>query len=106
MGKNLNKEHGTLSNFPQVSQKDFFISYNKTDRQRAEWIAWQLEDANYTTVLQAWDFGPASNFVLRMDEASKEAARTIALLSPTYLRSGFTQAEWAAAFKQDPTGEK
>ena len=41
-----------------------------------------------------------------MDEASKQAERTIALLSPTYLRSGFTQAEWAAAFKQDPTGAK
>jgi hypothetical protein len=29
--------------------KDFFISYNKTDRQWAEWIAWQLEGAGYTT---------------------------------------------------------
>jgi hypothetical protein len=95
-----------MSIVPQVSQNDFFISYNKTDRQRAEWIAWQLEDANFTTVLQAWDFGPANNFVLRMDEASKESARTIALLSPSYLRSGFTQAEWTATFKQDPTGSK
>jgi hypothetical protein len=25
--------------------KDFFISYNKADRQWAEWIAWQLQEA-------------------------------------------------------------
>ena len=44
------------------SVKDFFISYNSADRGWAEWIAWQLEEAAYTTVLQAWDFrlGPKS----------------------------------------------
>jgi hypothetical protein len=31
--------------------KDFFISYNKADKTWAEWIAWQLEEAEYTTVL-------------------------------------------------------
>ena len=41
--------------------KDFFISYNSADRQWAEWIAWQLEEAGYTTVLQAWDFRPGPN---------------------------------------------
>lgn len=41
--------------------KDFFISYNSADRTWAEWIAWQLEEAGYTTVLQAWDFRPGSN---------------------------------------------
>jgi len=33
---------------------NFFISYNSADRQWAEWIAWQLEEAGYTTVLQAF----------------------------------------------------
>ena len=46
-------------------EKDFFISYNRADRTWAEWIAWQLEEAGYTTVLQAWDFGPGSNFALK-----------------------------------------
>jgi hypothetical protein len=46
-----------------VLMKDFFISYNSTDRTWAEWIAWQLEEAEYTTVLQAWDFRPDSDFV-------------------------------------------
>jgi len=86
--------------------KDFFISYNSADRQWAEWIAWQLEEAGYTTVLQAWDFRPGSNFVLEMQRAATEAEHTIAVLSPDYLGARFTQPEWAAAFAQDPTGEK
>jgi len=86
--------------------EDFFISYNSADRQWAEWIAWQLEEAGYTTVLQAWDFRPGSNFVLEMQRAATEARRTIAILSPDYLSARFTQPEWAAAFSQDPTGEK
>jgi hypothetical protein len=36
--------------------KDFFVSYNKADKSWAEWIAWQLEEAGYSTVLQGWDF--------------------------------------------------
>ena len=45
---------------------DFFISYTKADLPWAEWIAWQLEAAGYTTLLQAWDFRPGSNFVLEL----------------------------------------
>jgi TIR domain len=86
--------------------KDFFISYNKADRQWAEWIAWHLEAENYTTVIQAWDFMPGSNFVEKMDQATKLAERTIAVLSPDFLEARFTQPEWAAAFAKDPTGEK
>jgi len=86
------------------SVKDFFVSYNSADRTWAEWIAWQLEEAGYTTVLQAWDFRPGSNFVLEMQRAATEAERTIAVLSPDYLGARFPQPEWAAAFVQDPTG--
>jgi TIR domain/Effector-associated domain 7 len=85
---------------------DFFISYNKADRTWAEWIAWQLEEAGFTTVLQAWDFRPGGNFVIEMDKATKEAGRTIAVLSPAYVDATFTRPEWAAAFAQDATGEK
>lgn len=86
--------------------KDFFISYNSADQERAAWIAWQLEAAGFTTVIQAWDFGPGQNFVLAMQQAATEAKRTIAVLSPNYLASKFTASEWAAAFAQDPTGKK
>ncbi len=86
--------------------KDFFISYNSADKNRAEWIAWQLEDAGYTIVIQAWDFGPGQNFVLAMQKAATEAKQTIAVLSSDYVAATFTAPEWAAAFAQDPTGEK
>jgi len=85
---------------------DFFISYNSADKTWAEWTAWTLEEAGYSTALQAWDFRPGSNFVLEMQRAASEAERTIAILSPAYLDALYTQPEWAAAFVQDPTGIK
>ena len=84
--------------------KDFFISYNSADRQWAEWIALALVTAGRTVVIQAWDFLPGSNFVLEMHRAAQECNRTIAVLSPDWLASVFTQPEWAAAFSLDPTG--
>ena len=90
----------------QVHSKDFFISYSKADLVWAEWIAWQLEEAGYSTILQAWDFRPGSNFVLDMNEAAEKASRTIAILSPHYLEAQYAQPEWAAALGPDPTGEE
>lgn len=85
---------------------DFFITRNKIDQQWAEWIAWQLEDAGFSTVVQDWDFGPGANFVLGMQRTTTAAKRTIAVLSPDFLTSEFTAPEWAAAFASDPTGAK
>ncbi|XGV95364.1 MAG: TIR domain-containing protein [Leptolyngbya sp. BL-A-14] len=82
--------------------KDFFISYTGNDRTWAEWIAWVLEDAQYSVVIQAWDFRVGGNFVLDMQKAT-EAKRTIAVLSNLYFTKPFPQSEWAAAFAQDPT---
>jgi len=80
---------------------DFFVSYTSADRPWAEWIAWELEAAGYSTVLQAWDMVSGSNFVLEMDVATS-ARRTIAVLSPAFMASAFCRAEWAAAFREDP----
>lgn len=85
--------------------KDFFISYNRADKAWAEWIAWQLEEAGYTTFLQEWDFRPGSDFVLEMNKAVVTCARILAVLSPDYLKAEFTAPEWAAAFARDPQGE-
>jgi len=90
----------------QQDHKDFFISYNGADQRWAEWIAWQLEEAAYAVILQAWDFLPGSNFVVQMDRALTLAPRVIAVLSPQYLSSLYTQPEWAAAFRHDPKGEQ
>ena len=86
--------------------KDFFISYSNIDENWAVWIAWQLEEAGYTTDIQAWDFGAGSDFVEKMHDATINAERTIAVLSNDYLKSAFAQAEWRVAFSRDPRGEK
>lgn len=85
----------------------FFISYTVADEAWAEWTAWTLEEASFSVVLQKWDFAAGSNFVLEMQRAAAHAKRTIAILSPDYLKtSRFGAAEWAAAFATDPDGLK
>ncbi len=81
-----------------------FVSYNQSDRAWAEWIAWELEEHDFETIIQAWDF--RQNFVLEMDQATKVADQTIAVLSQHYIDANFTHPEWAAAFAQDPKSEK
>lgn len=83
---------------------DFFISYTSADLPWAEWIAQVLEAAGYSVLVQAWDFRPGANFVLEMDRAVRISDRTVAVLSPAFLESPFAAAEWAGAFKKDPTG--
>ncbi len=83
---------------------DFFISYTSADQQWAEWVGYVLEEEGFSVVIQAWDFGPGSNFVLEMQKAATTAPRTIMVLSPDYMKSQFAAPEWAAAFANDPKG--
>ncbi len=103
-------EGGQMKQDPKAESattlKDFFISYSTYDKEWARWIAWKLEEAHFSVVLQDWDFRPGENLVLRMDEAAKQTRSTIAILSPAYLNSRFTQPEWAAAFARDPKGRE
>lgn len=85
---------------------DFFISYNKADKGWAEWIAWQLEDTGYSTLIQAWDFRPGRNFAVEMRDGLAQAKRVVAVLSPDYLKSEYTTAEWIDAFAQDAASKK
>lgn len=89
-----------------LTKKDFFISFSKVDRDWAEWIATQLEQAGYSTVFQAWDFQPGANFIQEMDKSRQEAKHIMPLLSPDYLNSYYTRPEWAVAFRDDPKGEQ
>lgn len=84
---------------------DFFISYTKANRGWAEWIAWQVEAAGFTTVMQAWDFRPGHDWTHAMHDAMATSRRTVAVLSPDYLASMHGEAEWRAAYASDPTGE-
>jgi len=87
-------------------RRDFFLSYMGQDKPWAEWIAAQLDAAGYTFFFQAWDFRPGSNFVVEMDNAMRQADRTLLVLSSSSLASGFALSEWAVAFRQDPTGSE
>jgi DNA-directed RNA polymerase specialized sigma24 family protein len=84
-----------------MTNKDFFISYHHYDQSWAEWIAWELEDAAYTTIIQAWDFAAGTNFILSMDDALMRAPKVLVVLSPNYLESAFAKSEWAGAFVRD-----
>jgi tetratricopeptide (TPR) repeat protein len=88
------------------SKRDFFVSYTGPDVVWAEWIAWHLEQDQYTTTIQAWDFRPGHNFAVAMQDASETAERTIAVISPAFFASPYTNAEWASAFTEDPDGRQ
>jgi hypothetical protein len=83
---------------------DFFVSYTGADEGWAEWIAWQLKEAGSQVRLQKWHFDAGSDFMAEMDEAVRKAQRTIAVLSPAYLRSAYCQAEWRNIFTTDVDG--
>jgi tetratricopeptide (TPR) repeat protein len=87
-------------------KRDFFVSYTEPDEQWAKWIAAVLEANGYTCYIQAWDFRPGSNFVVDMQNALTNSERFIAVLSDDYIKSLYCQSEWAAAFTEDPNGEK
>src|SRR5690349_21109226 len=86
--------------------KDFFICYSGNDYLWAAGLDGWLKEAGYSTLIQSVDFAPGSNFVLEMHQALQTCQRTLLVLSPDFLLSPYTAAEWAASFVQDPSGEK
>ena len=92
----------------QIVQRDFFISYTHANSRWAEWIAWQLEEASYSVILQAWDSSPGANFVSEMERAisNVETDNKDLYLTPVSEFSLHYEPEWAAAFRRDPKGEQ
>jgi hypothetical protein len=87
-----------------TTEWDFFVSYQQADRAWAEWIAWQLEDAGHSVLVQAWDFVPGTNWIKLMQDGVSSSARVIVVLSPAYIGSVFGAAEWQAIWADDPDG--
>ena len=85
--------------------KNFFISYNKADEEYAQRITDWLNQNGFTTILQAKNFVAGSNFVSEMHTALEQARRIILVLSPDYLTSPFTEAEWTSMFTKHPTNK-
>jgi hypothetical protein len=81
---------------------DFFVSYTPADVRWATWIAWQLEDAGYTTLIQAWDFVPGTQFMELMDHGLRTAKVVVAVLSHRYLTAEYCRMEWQTALRIDP----
>ena len=63
-----------------------------------------LEEDGHRVLVQAWDFVPGSNWIQGMQAGTRDAARTIAVLSRDYLESVYGGAEWQAAWASDPAG--
>jgi starch synthase len=84
-------------------KKEFFVSYRSVDKAWAEWIAWTLEAAGRTVLLQAWDFVAGEDFVDLMNEGVK-CDRMILVLTPNYL-SQWTEREWKSRIALDPSGK-
>lgn len=89
---------------PSPTHWDFFVSYTAADRGWAEWVAWQLEEAGFRSLVQDWDFVPGSNWTIQMKEGVARAPHTIVLLSNAYLQSTYGRKEWQAALAADPSG--
>ena len=76
--------------------KDFFVSYTGFDSAFATWVAEVLESNQYSVTIQAWDFKPGDNFVSKINEALMECEKLIVILSESYLKSKWCEAEWTA----------
>ncbi len=64
---------------------DFLISYAQNDQRWAEWIAWQLEDVGYRTLIEAWDGVPGTHWVAGIGASATCARRVILLLSKAHV---------------------
>jgi len=85
---------------------DFFVSYTHEDVKQAEWIAWVLNQAGYRVIIQKWNFTAGTNWFAEMDNASRIAERTVAVLSKAYGDSEYCRLEWQQAMELDPGGSE
>lgn len=88
-----------------VEEKDFFISYNKDNKDWAKWVAGTLEEYNYTVYLQAWDILPGDDFIGRMNEFLKHTHNYIAIWSNSYSASPYCKKELQTAFNEHLNGK-
>jgi tetratricopeptide (TPR) repeat protein len=76
------------------------------DRLWAEWISQVLETAGYRVQVRAWDHVPGTNWPALVQAALTGGCRLLAVLSPAYLRSVRSAAEWQAVWAVDMDGQQ
>lgn len=86
--------------------RDFFLSYSTKDEAFARFVDDVLRQAGYGVFAQFRDIPAGANFVREMQKGLAQSERVVALLSPRYVASDHCQAEWSAAYADDPSGEK
>ncbi|WP_261569291.1 toll/interleukin-1 receptor domain-containing protein [Frankia gtarii] len=86
------------------SRKAIFVSYVDADLAWAQWIAWQLEEAGYTALIEAWDFVAGTHPVNRLHQTVTDALPTLVVLSAAYLACTETPAQWQSAWRQGAAG--
>ena len=81
-----------------MNKKDFFISYNKANKDWAKWIGGTLEENGYTVYLQAWDIAPGDDFIARMNEFLQCSENYLAVFSSSFWESEYCRKEFQTAF--------
>lgn len=81
-------------------RKDYFVTYHNADRFWAEWIAWHLEEAGYTTILPHWDFQVGTDIQAEIRKAKAKAKYIIAIVSPDYFSIRKNIEEWNSTFSR------
>jgi hypothetical protein len=74
----------------------YFISYASADRNWAEWVAWQLRDFGYHTLLGDLGLVVGRNFADHMMDAFTRADVVVTLLSPEFIRAAQVMSESSA----------
>ena len=81
-----------------MEKRDFFISYTKTDKDLAVWIANVLTSEGYSIYMQALDIHPGNDFLERMEVFLDNSENFIAVWSKNYSKSDYCMMEFRAAF--------
>jgi molecular chaperone DnaK (HSP70) len=100
-------EHSPVNNptyVETVASGTFLIRYHEADRDWAEWIAWELEEAGYTTILPHWDFQVGVFSQIEMQKSITKATSVIVVLSSNYLRQRNSRSELSQVMEQTLLG--
>ena len=83
--------------------RDFFISYNKTDKAIAKWVAKVLEDNGFSTYIQANDIRQSDDFIGKMIEFLEYSENFIGVFSKSFMASCYCQKELHTAINRNLT---
>ncbi|MEH1165683.1 toll/interleukin-1 receptor domain-containing protein [Micromonospora sp. CPCC 205539] len=79
------------------ARAQIFISHAGCDRDWAEWVGWELQNAGYRVELGLWDWEVGENIIVKIRDALQRCDLMIALFSEGYFDAErHTTVEWSA----------